>query len=312
MLTAQNFARLAMYLQGIIGYPLPQGIPDPGNLTDAILSTIVFVLSATVLAHAALELRELRRIVGLGYGIQDLRLALRTRRALVLRKLSWLSRCLTVLLFMSIVAFPILIYSGKRPFRFSILPRNASVQAVFQYALWAINTARWCWVIIWGTLGISFVVPVWPFHHISRARLGTRFWNTRLGAWLARFAAVGVARAVSPINTLHRPTELVLDLAIADLFHALPETMRQELRELPAVADSLRERAEEIKELLERLRLQLAGLSGEVQPTGALTDQLRDVRELDMELLAEFGAHPSIKRLLKSRGAVTPLTPAVS
>ena len=198
---------------------------------------------------------------------------------------------------------------------------------------------RWGWIILWTAFGASFVVPVSPIRLHHGKGLGTRFWNSRLGSWLARLAGFGLGRNEAPAHTLHRPTELVLDLAIDDLWAALPDTMRHGLLELPAVADSLRQRVGELKELtrqlevpalaevpeaaalrarlatrqeagitaLERLRLQLAGLSGEAVPTGALTEQLRDARALEGELLTELGGHPSLKRLLKRKS--TPRSP---
>lgn len=326
-----------------LSWAFPTPFPDALHLISDVLRPIAVVVGGAVLLHGMLELRELRRVVRAGYGAEDLRLALRRRQhEQPPDQPSLLGRVIHDVAWLAVLGIAVLLYVGSNTRRF-VSGDYDEWQAFGRVIL---DLIRWGWVVIWTAVGASFVMPVSPIHRFHRESLGNRFWNSRFGSWLTRLAGVGLAREQAPPHTLHRPTELVLDLAIDDLWAALPDTMRHGLRELPAVADSLRERVGEMKELtrrlaepaladipeaaalrerlatrqqagitaLERLRLQLAGLSAEALPTGALTEQLRDARALEGELLAELGGHPSLKRLLKrKRHSPTPTpTPALS
>ena len=337
MLSVESFVALLDRLTtGVMGYRFPMPFPGDPGLMMGILRPVVLIPAAALLLQGMLEVRELRRVVRSGYGIEDLRVALR-RHTLeapgeapgllgrVIHDVSWLT--VIGMIVLAYVALHIRWFVG------------GSNDEYFAFAQVILDMMRWGWVILWTAFGASFVMRVSPIRLHHGKGLGTRFWNSRLGSWLARLAGFGLGRNEAPAHTLHRPTELVLDLAIDDLWGALPDTMRRGLLELPAVADSLRQRVGELKELtrqleapaladvpeaaalrarlairqeagitaLERLRLQLAGLSGEAVPTGALTEQLRDARALEGELLTELAGHPSLKRLLKRKS--TPRSP---
>ncbi len=124
----------------------------------------------------------------------------------------------------------------------------------------------------------------------------------------------------------------MLDLAIEELWAALPESSRVSLDDLPTLATALRHRIAEMKALrrhlsdpalpqspghlllerqlgereaaaitaLEGLRLQLARLTLDVASAGEFTGQLADVRTLEMELLEELGGHGALRRVLRS------------
>ncbi|MEI2720717.1 MAG: hypothetical protein V9E87_11345 [Gemmatimonadales bacterium] len=195
--------------------------------------------------------------------------------------------------------------------------------------------ARWAFVGFWTGLGLSVLTPTRPM-----LRPGTRegirraFWNSPLGALWFGLARVGLGKRIAAAETLHRPTELVLDLAIEELWRALPAGARREAAELPSVARDLRRRVASLRAIaghfgdpsrdspaeaalrakvsgritaaltaLEQLRLQLLRLDDATLPTGALTAQLHDARALERELLTDLGAHHGIGRLLR-RGPV--------
>ena len=150
--------------------------------------------------------------------------------------------------------------------------------------------------------------------------------------------------------TLHRNTELVLGLAVDDLWKAIPDDARRELGDVPALTHTLQRGAAELRELadrlrgseaeldpadpeiprlaavrttlegqhketvtaLERLRLQLLRLLASKEHTADLTQQLELARTLETKLLRDVAAHTDIRRMLHRvrRQHRTPLTPS--
>jgi hypothetical protein len=72
-------------------------------------------------------------------------------------------------------------------------------------------------------------------------------WNSRVGNWLAERLAP--KRGGVPLAAF-RPTEMALEVAIDDLFAALPDPYRESLRDLPAIARRLTARATELRETI--------------------------------------------------------------
>jgi serine/threonine-protein kinase len=85
-----------------------------------------------------------------------------------------------------------------------------------------------------------------------------RFWESSLGRWLFRAAGVGLRRPGVPDDRDHRPTELVVGLAVDALYEALPKTTRRALPDLPGVVRHLREHAHRIRARCEELGEALA------------------------------------------------------
>jgi hypothetical protein len=157
-----------------------------------------------------------------------------------------------------------------------------------------------------------------------RWRLREAFWNSRLGTLAFRLACLGAGRDGAVPNTLHRPTEVMLQVGITELCEALPAPQRQALHELPALADRLRRQVGRVREriavlegggagesaeaaaardrllehrdaaiaALERLRRDLLRLGNQVATTGPLTDQLRQLRHADHALLQALRSIP--------------------
>ena len=303
-----------------------------------ILRPFSVVLGAVALIHLGFEFRELRRLLAAGYSIEDLRLALRrpsNRRVAptssllgrVMHDLTWLSAGTILLAFQYM--------STLGPWR---MFEEVDARQFFGAVGFVV---QWCWIILWTGVGAAFVLPVSPVATIRSLRLSERLWQSRIGALLTHIAGIGLGRSLPAERTLHRPTELVLDLAIDDLWSALPEVTRRDLAPLPAVARGLRKRVAELRELveqtnapdvapssetrelrhrlekshdagivaLERLRLQLARLTGETRPAGELTQQLQDARALEAELLEELGAHAGLRRQLSGKRATPAIAP---
>jgi hypothetical protein len=281
------------------------------------------VLLATAAIHAMMAGRQLHALVRAGYGIEDLRLALPSAGAA--RRTPPLTPVGRAISFAMLLASCLLIVID------GVLQFGSLGQLRWELYDYFGEVVRWSFVTLWTGVGLSLLVPSRPL-----LRPGTRqavrraFWSSPLGAFWFTLARFGVGARIAAAETLHRPTELVLDLAIEELWRALPAAARREASELPVVARALRKRVAALRGIaghfgepshdtpaeaalrtkvegriaaaltaLEQLRLQLLRLDGATVATGALTAQLHDARSLERELLADLGAHRGVGRLLR-------------
>lgn len=287
---------------------------------------IPLTLIATMV-HAISASRQLRALSRAGYGIEDLRLTLRDRAGGEYQREVPLTGRLT--------SDAIILALGTYLAMGLVLQRIDRQGAFAWYSVeFFRSVATWAYVVFWSGLGLSLLTPTRPLlPRGTMARARRLFWNSWAGAFWLGMARVGLGKRIAAAETLHRPTELVLDLAIEELWRALPAAARREASELPAVARALRKRVAALRGIaghfgepshdtpaesalrtkvdgrisaaltaLERLRLQLLRLDGATVATGALTAQLHDARSLERELLADLGAHRGVGRLLR-RGA---------
>jgi predicted Ser/Thr protein kinase len=101
-----------------------------------------------------------------------------------------------------------------------------------------------------NALGVQFIptkIRAW-----WQAGIRDRLWNSRVGTWLARrLGAPEQSRAVG--GGVFRATESALGVAAAELYEALPREYRQQLRDLPAIIESLEARAAEARAEMEVL-----------------------------------------------------------
>lgn len=80
--------------------------------------------------------------------------------------------------------------------------------------------------------------------------------NSKLGRLMFRLAGIGVKRAALP--AAHRPTEVAIGLAAEALFEALPKETRRELNDLPEVLRRLENDARLMRARVEELTAMLA------------------------------------------------------
>ncbi len=299
------------------------------DILRVVARTGILVLLPTVALQAVFEFRELRLAQRAGYGIEDLRLAWQhhqsERTSAPAPLLGRVMHDLTVLALGAIVVLAQALRYGP------ILVSDWSGYLPFVSAL--ADAARWCWIFLWTGIGAVVVLPVRAVRPSLRRGLAERFWNSRAGALMTRLAGVWLPRSHIPETTLHRPTELVLDLAIEELWVALPAESRSTLDDLPALAGALRRRIAECKAIrsrlsapgrpedpdtraliirfaereteaitaLEGLRLRLARLALDLAPASDFVQQLEAARQLELELLEELGGHPALRRRLAAR-----------
>lgn len=186
-------------------------------------------------------------------------------------------------------------------------------------------------------IGIGFASPGFRIAPNGRfRRLVERFWQSRFAAAITTLASLGQPQRLAAASTLHRNTELVLGLAVDDLWHAIPSPLREGLGDVPALAHTLQASAGELRDIadrlrdseretdhdeaeqqrltdareavelrhreavatLERLRLQLLRLVASREQSQELTTHLAGARALEQSLLVDLAAHNEVRVLL--------------
>lgn len=325
---------------------LPLYLPSTGlKLLDQIVALIwpaVYVLPLVLPVHLAMEWRSLRKVARAGYRLEDLQLAIGRKRSQLLRErradsslIPRIVRALTVTALLLWLAIPMLFFPALRRYRFFWIYSD-----LFSYGA---EIIRWSYIMFWSGTAYMLINPPFQLHPAGWfARLSERAWGSWFGDLCLRFASVLLPRGTAAEHTLHRPTELVLGLAIEDLWNGLPPETRERFAEIPSLALALRRQTGELRVLLthcdrpnitrspdadalrqillgreqqairalERLRIRLLELTVEGRPDGELTRELDDVRSAHAGLLAELGADGQIlARLLRDSSRRSPSTP---
>ncbi len=345
---ARPFYALGMSLTAMLTFDAIRWFTWGGGrgLSEA-AGTALVVLLGTISVHAAIELASLRRLARLGFHHGDLVQAQRMARLAASRvgprAPALLGRVVNDLAWIGGITFTLLALGLTE----LLAPHNPNRRSYFQY-FWELQSVlapigRYAYLAFWTGLGFNFLVPSFHFKPDGLwVRLRDGLWRSKLGSGMLRIASIGIGPQRGTEQTLHRPTELVLDLDIEALWQALPPGVRHGAADLPSTAKALSGRVAEARELrqalaapgvrrsaeaealerrlaarqeraviaLERLRLVLGRMGGATAPSGELTEKLRDARALEQELLLELGAHAEVKRLLKrgrTPGALTPV-----
>ena len=187
------------------------------------------------------QLRKTKRALAAGYRLSDLRFALRTWSAERIGELdrgretplvtiaSWIPLQSAFLYLMSLVSLfssPMFTWPAVVMGKLAVFAGVTSLAGLSVFGL--------------------PLVPKWLQRRmIGRAR--GWLWNSRFGSWLAdRLAPKGGGVPLAAF----RPTEMALEVAIDDLFAALPDEYRDSLRDLPAIARRLTARAAELRDAL--------------------------------------------------------------
>jgi len=313
--------------------------PDLGFVLAAILP----VAASVGVIHLGIELASLRRLAREGFRHGDLVQALNRARLAAIRagpkQPTVLGRVVNDIAWMALLTYLVIAMFGSM-----FLPEggrgNWHLRGL-QYQFFS-TVLQYAYVIFWSGLGLNFLVPAFHFKPAGWwARLRDGFWGSRLGAGMLKLASIGLGKSRGTERTLHRPTELVLDLAIEEMWQALPPATQQATADLPRIVRALSNRMAEARELratlhgsrvrrsaeadaldarlaarqersliaLERLRLVLGRAGAAATMSGELTAKLHEARALEAELLQELGAHADVKRLLRRSRSPRMLTP---
>lgn len=328
--SARPFHALAFSLAGMLtilsrSYWGFIALPLIGRVPTA-LAVIGLALSAGSLVHFGLATAAIRRAARAGYVLTDLRVALSDaiRRRVegggvpaplvgrVVNDLTWLAGIAV----MSVLLISAL--SSGQAFRV-LSPSAYSILVIIS------DWFQWLWLTWFVGMGFRFILPARAEKPRSlRWRLRELFWNSPLGGVAFGFASFGLGKHRQIPNTLHRPTEVMLQVGINDLYGALPAPQRRGLAELPGVANRLQRKVGQVREritllegvagersteaaalrerlillrdeaiaALERLRRDLLRLGSQVATTGPLTEQLQRIRATDQQLLQALRSLP--------------------
>lgn len=312
---AQPFYALALLMTGLGFVHSSAFFPSGGGLVQLVV--VVFGLtSLAAVGHGLASLRTHERLVRDGFTVADLRLALaKARDERVARgtvRASTLGRVVNDLAWLSALSVVCLSYLFS-----SFGWREAPLWLNSLYFLVGDHIDTLIQAFFFG-LAFNRLVPA-----TDRApdtigdKLRRWVWRSPIGSGWLRLLSAG--RTAAPTTaTLHRPTEVMLGLGIADLHAALPAPQRAALREVPTVAQRLQDRVAAVRErlalldgaagrggaevaalrerllaardeaigALERLRRELLRLGAEARITGPLTERLQAVQEADAMVVA--------------------------
>ena len=246
-------------------------------LTAALISTILTLTAIPVIGQLISEAVELRSLRRAGYGIDDIRAAFPHWRDEQVRdrRREGLAPLAGRVMFDLTVVGAIVIVLG-----FLVIWPNLERMGISAYeaGFTRMVMVDWLSYVYLGTLtgvGVGFLVPGHrPAPDGRFARLVERFWRSRFAGVVVRLSAVGQRGALTATATLHRNTEMVLGLAVDDLWKSIPETMRSELGDVPLLAHTLQGSATDLRGMIDRLRESERDLLGEA----ALAEQLATTR----------------------------------
>jgi len=319
-------------------------------LRSALLEVFLTVTVIPAGVQALFELRELERLRAAGLSLDDIRTGLPHWRAeerrhhrdrlepLPSRVIFDLTVFGGVLLAINLfVTYPLL----------GVLKYLPVGVANYLEGMFYMSPVIYLWTMIGA--GIAIAAPGYRLSPSGRIRhLIDRFWTSGFAAALARYGAKRARKRLAATATLHRPTELVLGLAIDDLWRVIPDDLQADLGDVPTLARTLQSGAAELREIgnqlrasedelevaerdrleltsmrtsienrhrdavkaLEQLRLQLLRLLATRTRTTELTQQISAARELEAALQSDLSAHSKVSRLLRSRHRRGHVTPS--
>ncbi|HPF60604.1 MAG TPA: serine/threonine-protein kinase [Gemmatimonadales bacterium] len=302
-------------------------------LAAAVVTTLASMTAIPVAIHLASEVSALRRLQHHGFGIDDIRAAwphwaaqlqerydrdgLRPLAGRVIFDLTAIGALLLVVTFGYVLPF------GTEGYVRSALLSMAST----------------LFLAVMTGVSVGVLAPGFRFKPTGWfRRTVARFWHSRAASLVTRLAGARQHDRLAATQTLHRSTELVLGLAIEEIWRSLPVAVHREVGDdVPTMAATLRRAAEELRHLaeqmreaeaqlpfdaperidlagereqieeqqrqavatLERLRLQLLRTMADRRPTADLTTQLERARELERDLVRGVIAHDEVRRLLR-------------
>jgi serine/threonine-protein kinase len=310
-------------------------------ISAAAISTAVTFTLLPFVVHLGAETIALRRLHHRGFGIADIRAAWphwtdrleRDHRREGLPALP--GRVVFDLTAIGAVALLVL-FVVIWPLIPVLFPRDPNLTR--SVLMWMASNV---YLAVMTGIAIGLVAPGFRLSPRGRLRrLAERFWRSPLAGLVTQAAGLGQSSHLAASSTVHRNTELVLGLAIDDLWHALPPPVRDDLDGMPALARTLQHSAEELRHLaaelteaqrhlghdepeeaarlvetlatvtarqretvtmLERLRLQLLRTLADHRPTADLAVQLERAHQLERDLMADLAGHAAVRRLLDRR-----------
>jgi eukaryotic-like serine/threonine-protein kinase len=230
-------------------------------------------LVAPVPIYLFRRMHFLRRVLVSGYGIRDMREALRSWQ-----NNGWNSR----------------LRDGRWfdiPLRTTLLGMTTGLIAIVMFIMSRSNPNPLTWddhtfficlgVFTMGALGEGI-------YQLARKgrRLGEdvrrAFWNSRVGDWISRIAGVGLRGRQATPEFANRGTELALGSAAMVLYGALPTELRERFAELPRAIHWLEAIAQQ-----QRARLEVFDRAGAVEEIATSVDDDDELRQRQESIVQE-------------------------
>ncbi|MGI8496771.1 MAG: protein kinase domain-containing protein [Gemmatimonadaceae bacterium] len=282
------------------------------------------------LLHAGMELYRTRRVFASGYDLPALRSSLREQLERRTEELAYEFESVPIpyriVRYLTYASFVVAVASGIAmrlyPDR---LPFNATI-STFVLSCFA------------TTIGAFFGLAnpgrkVVRRDHMTDLRF--RFWNSPIGTRFARIAEWRLSRRGDASQLGARPTEMMIGMAAADLFAALPKAAQKELQDLPGIVKQLEEDARAMRKKMAQLSEQIAQVpaaepgshsatlgqhgeaaSGLAARRGALSAELSEARDgagrrLGQSVAALENIRLDLLRLQAGAGSTTTVTSAL-
>lgn len=230
----------------MFGFPALMSVVVGGVL--GLPAVILVATTAMVGLPLVSVMRRARRVLRVGYGLEDAQLALKEdverRREELLFEFGprgWVDRALK--------------YTTLGTLAVTGASFGAMLMSGFPYVgpLWG----------VFGTSATAFTLIGLAYASRSERRRDIwgerwfRFWKSKLGQWVFKAARVGLHNVPAAASVTYRSTELALGLAADHLYQALPKRVQAELSDLPQVvrrlegdAHGMRRRVEELNDLI--------------------------------------------------------------
>jgi serine/threonine-protein kinase len=316
------------------------GAWDPGMVIVSALTLVTiasvgnFALLIAPLAYAWLQrIRATRRVLAMGYDTRDMAAAItaeldrRNEDALdielrptrLVKGLRW-------------VAIGSMLYTAVAWAAFSVVASMPDLdwgdpRVSLLVRLTAIGSMATAMLSVATGLLAELISPSKVFFRAGMTDLRWRlaFWRSRAGALFARAIRRGPKKGESVAGD--RPTEVVVGVAAASLYAALPKELRKELASLPEVVAQLELPARELRSRRQRMEDLALAAAKPLRPASGATDveQVRrdTVEELEAargrverQLASTIAALETIRldllRLHAGRGSTADLTAALN
>ena len=268
---------------GVVGNVASGHAPGMGNL---------LIFFGPLAVYGLVRASFTRRVLAAGYGLDDIRLALRERAAQAREELAFEASAEPTVVGKTVrwVTLAALATSVASAGAIALMPAARTIPVLLTWVWSSVVTAA-------GAI-VGRIVPGRRIKPRDPSRsLQSRLWGGKVGDWLVRLASWRLKRPALPAPSAHRPTEIAIGLAAGALFDALPRETRKALSDLPAVIQRLESDAQGLRARVDELNALLAGASDEsvgaqsrsLRLAGAATTgALGDARErLRGELVAE-------------------------
>ncbi|MGH9887824.1 MAG: PspA/IM30 family protein, partial [bacterium] len=211
-------------------------------------------------------LMRLQQVLQAGYGIDDLRMAIREYWARRREEIDY-----------ELKSPPAAISPAKALAIFGF----SSITTVLLQAIGGVSTTSWVAPVPALAATVAVASGVLTFGRFIRLKtnkhLGSsqiKFYNSKWGERLVRLAGIGVKKRV-PTQSLPQLTEIALGRATDALYDALPKPVQKLLKQLPPTVRRLENDAKALREEIEKLDASLVSLEAPPASVGTNAERLR-------------------------------------